>query len=206
MRTIIFSDVHGNLPALNNLISKEKADQWISLGDVVGYGPWSNECVDIVNELCFICLRGNHEDYFLDPPPLFHTMGKKFYERSSLKFKKHSVIEQWLDKVDYNGYLLSHTFHSIIVYPDTRVVFDKNLIIGHSHHSSLHEHNGYKLYSVGSVGQNRMHINKIDYLVIDGEDTKFKSILYDVSEVVDEMKKRHYPEECLLYYTQKKIK
>jgi predicted phosphodiesterase len=205
MRTIIFSDVHGNLPALKKLLDNETADRWVSLGDVVGYGPWSNECVDIVDDICDIKLKGNHEDYFLDPPPLFHILSSMFYERSSYGFKKHSVIDRWLDESVFGKYILRHTFYNIIVYPDSNIVFSDNLIIGHSHHSSLHEQNGKKLYSVGSVGQNRMHINKIDYLVADSGGIEFKSMTYDISEIIQEMQKRHYDKRCIEYYTQKKV-
>ena len=45
MRTFFISDIHGNLPALEivfNII--EDKDHIIVLGDVVNYGPWSNDC------------------------------------------------------------------------------------------------------------------------------------------------------------------
>ena len=68
MKTIIFSDLHGNLPALECLMKLyPKDNKWISLGDNVNYGPWSNECVQILkNELNCICVKGNHEKYFLN--------------------------------------------------------------------------------------------------------------------------------------------
>ena len=44
MRTAIFSDIHGNLPALEIAIKNTKnIDRYIVLGDVVNYGPWSNK-------------------------------------------------------------------------------------------------------------------------------------------------------------------
>ena len=52
MMLAIISDIHGNLPALEkalNLIKKVKVDNYLFLGDVVGYGPWSNECVELIS-------------------------------------------------------------------------------------------------------------------------------------------------------------
>ena len=43
MRYLVFSDVHGNLPALEKVLNKEnKVQGYINLGDVVNYGPWGN--------------------------------------------------------------------------------------------------------------------------------------------------------------------
>ena len=68
MKIVVFGDVHGNLPALELMVDDaKKVDQYICLGDVVNYGPWSNECVQFIAELgnC-IKIKGNHEDYFID--------------------------------------------------------------------------------------------------------------------------------------------
>ena len=67
MKVLVLSDVHGNLPSLEHVLKSEKSfDLLISLGDVVNYGPWSNECVDLLDTLeNKILLKGNHEDAFL---------------------------------------------------------------------------------------------------------------------------------------------
>lgn len=67
MKVIVVSDIHGNLPALEKLFKKETDwDLCISLGDVVNYGPWGNECVDFLEGLSKkILLKGNHEEYFI---------------------------------------------------------------------------------------------------------------------------------------------
>ena len=38
MRYLILSDIHSNKQALNKVISEEKYDEILFLGDVVGYG------------------------------------------------------------------------------------------------------------------------------------------------------------------------
>lgn len=40
---------------------KEQPDQWICLGDLVGYGPFPGECIDLVREKEMIVVKGNHD-------------------------------------------------------------------------------------------------------------------------------------------------
>jgi predicted phosphodiesterase len=64
MRIAIFSDIHANLHALEAVladIDREGVDELWCLGDVVGYGPRPNECVDLVRARADLCLCGNHD-------------------------------------------------------------------------------------------------------------------------------------------------
>ncbi len=63
MRYLIFSDVHANLPALEAVLEDaDSYDRVIFLGDLVGYGPDPNECVDRMREIPdLIALMGNHD-------------------------------------------------------------------------------------------------------------------------------------------------
>jgi predicted phosphodiesterase len=62
MRVLLISDIHANLTALDAVI-KDAGDFeriWC-LGDVVGYGPEPNECIERLLEFDLICLAGNHD-------------------------------------------------------------------------------------------------------------------------------------------------
>lgn len=61
MRTLVISDLHGNLPALEAVLQTPH-DQVICLGDLVDYGPWPAEVVDRVRALAALAVRGNHDD------------------------------------------------------------------------------------------------------------------------------------------------
>ncbi len=64
MRYFIFSDIHGNVEALERVLeetSSLKPDIIVSLGDVVGYGANPNECVELVDEYAQIRIGGNHD-------------------------------------------------------------------------------------------------------------------------------------------------
>ena len=66
MRIGIISDVHSNIEALTAVVDYFKAleqpvDQYVCLGDVVGYGASPNECCDIVREMAEYTILGNHD-------------------------------------------------------------------------------------------------------------------------------------------------
>ena len=64
MRYGVVSDIHGNLPALQATVRHLRdagADSWLCAGDVVGYGPQPNECVEMLVGLGAVCVAGNHE-------------------------------------------------------------------------------------------------------------------------------------------------
>lgn len=65
MRLAIFSDIHGNLEALEAFIrdaSGRRLDAYICLGDVVGYGASPGQCLDRLNSLPRLhLLLGNHD-------------------------------------------------------------------------------------------------------------------------------------------------
>lgn len=63
MRVLVISDIHANLAALDAVL--EDAGDWDSLwclGDLVGYGPDPNECIERVRQSPdSICILGNHD-------------------------------------------------------------------------------------------------------------------------------------------------
>ena len=65
----VISDVHGNLPALEAMLKKFDSigcDSIINLGDVIGYGAFSRECLDLLLSRKDIKnVLGNHERLYL---------------------------------------------------------------------------------------------------------------------------------------------
>ena len=63
MKTLIVSDIHANLPALNAVLEKDgDYDKLIFLGDVVDYGPHPKECLNFIKENADYYVRGNHDN------------------------------------------------------------------------------------------------------------------------------------------------
>jgi diadenosine tetraphosphatase ApaH/serine/threonine PP2A family protein phosphatase len=62
VRCLIVSDVHANLVALEAVLADAPAfDEIWCLGDLVGYGPDPNECVERLCDFPHVCLAGNHD-------------------------------------------------------------------------------------------------------------------------------------------------
>ena len=63
----ILSDIHGNLEALQEVLAlcrQLNIDQYISLGDIVGYNANPAECLELVRELPLAAsVKGNHDEY-----------------------------------------------------------------------------------------------------------------------------------------------
>ena len=61
MTTLILSDIHGNLAALEAIASAERFDDVICLGDVVGYGPEPAACLRWLRSRDALIVQGNHD-------------------------------------------------------------------------------------------------------------------------------------------------
>ena len=105
MKTIVIGDVHGRNDALQALLGKvqpdEKTDTLIMLGDLFDRGPDSWEVFQTVQALAasfghrFILLRGNHEDFLLQPQLTFtermvwNRVGRRATVRSFARHGAH---------------------------------------------------------------------------------------------------------------------
>ena len=63
MKVLLISDIHSNSTALKAVLSAAEGYEAVwCLGDLVGYGPDPNECIQIIQGLPeLICLLGNHD-------------------------------------------------------------------------------------------------------------------------------------------------
>lgn len=63
MRYLVISDIHANLVALEAVL-EDAAGEWEQiwcLGDIVGYGPDPNGCVELLSQQEHLSLSGNHD-------------------------------------------------------------------------------------------------------------------------------------------------
>ena len=93
MRYAIISDIHGNLAALQQVLSvidQKGCDRLICLGDIVGYGPFPNECCDIIQNRADICVLGNHDAVITGVMSLeyFNHYAKAALEWSAVNLKE----------------------------------------------------------------------------------------------------------------------
>ena len=81
---------------------KNNYDQFICHGDVVNYGPWSDDCVKLLNTIeDSILLKGNHEIYFLSG--IYNgsnIIAKTFFNYCYDKFTQFELIKEYIDILD----------------------------------------------------------------------------------------------------------
>ncbi len=114
MRVLVISDIHANLTALTAVIkSAGQVDQIWCLGDVVGYGPDPNECVEALRSLNGLsCIMGNHDAAVCEliPVEAFNPDARDSIYWTRLKL--NSVNLEWLktlpERIDFNTATLAH--------------------------------------------------------------------------------------------------
>ncbi|MFA5624576.1 MAG: metallophosphoesterase [Bradymonadales bacterium] len=116
MRFGIFSDIHSNLSALKVVLDfyrDNPCDEYLCLGDVVGYGPQPDECCNIVRDFADITILGNH-----DAAVCSRMNYSYYYDAARNVLDYHSRIlsvdaMQWLHSLPYShkheaGFTLCH--------------------------------------------------------------------------------------------------
>lgn len=212
MRYLIFGDIHGNLPALEKLfkVEKDNYDLAICHGDVVNYGPWSNECVQFLSGTNNLeTLKGNHEEYFLKGEYSgTNNVAQAFFDYCYQDFSEFQTIDQYKRAYSLKDFIITHTVDQQYFYPDTDLTnlkLDKNYVIGHSHYQFDRECDKKRLINTGSIGQNRKFINIAEYVILDQQTNtiELKSFKTNIGYLIEKMESARYPEICLRYYKNK---
>jgi diadenosine tetraphosphatase ApaH/serine/threonine PP2A family protein phosphatase len=93
VKIAVFSDVHGNLEALEAVLATEafrSADRVICLGDVIGYGADPSDCLARSREVAERLLLGNHESAVAHPQELAFFNG---YARRAIEWTRDRLSE-----------------------------------------------------------------------------------------------------------------
>ncbi len=73
MKYAVLSDIHGNREALESVLEAGRnrgAERYLCLGDLVGYGPDPEWCLQAIRKLGALTVRGNHDSAVTDPREL----------------------------------------------------------------------------------------------------------------------------------------
>ncbi|PCJ57190.1 MAG: metallophosphatase family protein [Planctomycetota bacterium] len=151
MKYGIFSDVHGNLPALEKVLSKLKslgAEKFACGGDIVGYGAEPEKCIEIVKSLDCVTVAGNHDWAVVNliNPDLFNIYARSavFWTQEKLNADDLDYLKNLPLRANLNLFEVSHgtvnapeNFDYIQSLEDAQLSFDEmetNLcFLGHSH-------------------------------------------------------------------------
>lgn len=149
MRILLLSDIHANLVALETVLRNAgDFDQIWCLGDVVGYGPEPNACIETLrayNNL--VCVAGNHDWAMLDKVDLeeFNPDARRavLWTRDQLDVQNLDWLHSLPDSFHTDHFTLTHgspryPIWEYVLTPATARVnfeyFDTQIcFIGHTH-------------------------------------------------------------------------
>lgn len=219
MRIAIFSDIHGNREALKSIINdikKEGIQEIICLGDTIGLGPNSGDCLDILIDNNVKMVLGNHDLYYLKGTIIDDEMGESEIEHH------HWVDKQITDRHkkylencgmtierEYNGrkvlfehFLIDYSSNDLYPFYDLKIIKDGRIndiakssdydliFIGHEHRDFVVD----KIYDVGSSGCSKDDNTKYTIFDTDTFSIETKNLKYDRDSFVKELLKEDYPD------------
>jgi len=102
VRYAVVSDVHSNIEALDAVLATVRdEDALLCLGDIVGYGPNPNECIEKIRARATATVLGNHDVAAID------NFGLAYFNpaaRAAMKWTQTVLNAQnvaWLDTLGY---------------------------------------------------------------------------------------------------------
>jgi putative phosphoesterase len=205
MRTLVISDIHGNLAALEAVLA-EPHDAVVCLGDLVGYGPDPAACVQLVREEAHVVIQGNHDRANADgvPPRCrreFEWLADAVVQhtRSQLNPADMSYLSElprWaVAAIGHRRVLCVHATPGQPLYrylgpdPDAWAaeaagVPEGMLLVGHTHLQFDITTDGGRVVNPGSVGQPKDGDPRAAYAVIEDDAVTLKRAAYPVDRTV----------------------
>ena len=226
MKFAAIADIHGNLAALKAVladIEKEQVDLIVVLGDIINASPDSKACWDIIQNLGYPVLRGNHERYVFDlnsprAPELWHSEYFKPVQWTHKQFtdterQQMADLPASLQLPDLEDIFFVHatarsdneTMHPSTPRSEAAEMFsgvNENLIVrAHNHLFFEYSLNKHKIVCVGSTGLPLMGNTLAQYTIfekrsIGGWQHTFKSIAYDVETTIQRFYDSGFLEEA----------
>jgi predicted phosphodiesterase len=194
----ILSDIHGNLPALEAVLSdmqKFDVDHVIVPGDVISFGPFSRQTAELVIEKGWSVIRGNNEFFLVDyqtprapvdwndPVQFAPTawLDKQFDQR--LK----TLIASWPDALHlrFRDAPPIQVFHGTPASPWDSIYWTMtdqeiegklspveadHVICGHTHLAMDRQAGNWRIFNPGSVGVPLDGLFSASYMILEGDD------------------------------------
>jgi len=203
MKICAFSDIHGNIEALDKMLlcETENADAYIFAGDIWGYFYDQSEIIDRLSEITNLyAVKGNHDEYYLGgdrSTKLINKYGSSYL--TDISDEQMSFMQGLPDHLDtmidgkrfgiYHGGI--EDFLEQRIYPDTEIdekfsieKYDY-LILGHTHYRMCRRIKDTMIINPGSLGQPRDG-HGFGYCILDTETGKidFKSVDIDLDKLL----------------------
>ncbi|MFD3157809.1 metallophosphoesterase family protein [Haloimpatiens sp. FM7330] len=223
MKIAVMSDIHGNLYALENAlkdIKKRNVDTIVCLGDLVGYGPFPNEVINLIRTENILNIKGNYDASVVDNK--FSYIRDTEINKFSLPWNVENLTEEnklYLKNLpteitlNYNNKNIKFVHGSprkINEYlkenskeaQEVMDIFEGDLLIcAHTHIPYIKQYGNKLLLNQGSIGKPKMGRPNSTYAIIElTEDNMHGEIIeisYDYSKTMKDMKDKNFPERII---------
>ena len=101
----IYSDIHGNLEALQAVLASMDSlgvERKICLGDLVGYCANPNECIDLIRKHSDLVILGNHDSVALGRES---SENFNFYARRAIEWTRENLSRESVDFLQGLSYM-----------------------------------------------------------------------------------------------------
>lgn len=216
MKVALLSDVHANAPALEAVLADladEDVDEIVHAGDLIGYGPYPRDVIDIVRTAAILSIRGNH-DRGLERPDAFREQYVPVAV-SSLEWTREQLTDDdlsYLAGLALERTLFDDTLHVAhgapgrpdeYVYPDdlSPTLFEDIeadvLVLGHTHVQVARAFEDGLVINPGSVGQPRDGDPAAAYAIVDLDQlsVSLRRVSYSVHAVTSAIAASGLPNE-----------
>ncbi|MGM0441809.1 MAG: metallophosphoesterase family protein [Elusimicrobiota bacterium] len=180
----IISDIHGNYNAAKAVMSflKEKnVDRIINCGDIVGYGPEPNKCINLIrNNSDLYTVIGNHDHAVIDYKNAYHF--NPMASRAVKWTRNHITSENlnFLSAQDYkkeeDNFMFVHgsprapmseyVLDISVAYINFKKIEKQICFIGHTHFPACFEQNRHKRVRIKEFTPDKMVKIKDNYRYI----------------------------------------
>jgi protein phosphatase len=223
MRTLIIADIHGNVAPLEKVLKEETYDLLICLGDMVDYGPFPNEVVQIIKENANLCVMGNH-DYSVAFDKECPGTTREFKEityklREYFSYQIDSENLQFIkslpyfieEDIDNSRIFAVHasakdplgdyvTFDLGIEFIKEKMIINDNykkVLYGHTHRSGIIKIGDTEVINPGSLGFPRERHPFPTYGIIENGKFEVKRVSYDREKLIREIKNFRIPDSII---------
>ena len=180
MRVAVISDIHSNRVAFDAVLDDmPDVDAYVCAGDVVGYGPWPAECLDLVRDLDAPTVMGNHDRAVAtDSAFSFNSMA-----RAGITYSREQLSDEqidWLYGLPTERHVFDGRVKIVHGHPDDPdrytypslfnpdLLDDEDvLVMGHTHVQAHEVFDEGIVLNPGSVGQPRDQDPRAAYAVLD---------------------------------------
>ncbi len=217
MRTLVISDVHGNLEALEAVLRAEPWDELVCLGDLVAYGPSPLACVARIRDADAVVVQGNHDRAMAEGiaprcRPAFERLAEVTHafaraEVTAPDLEYLGALPRWLFlELGGRRHLVVHAAPTDPLYrylgPDPETwarevgrAGAEVILVGHTHLQFRLEVGGVPVVNPGSVGQPKDGEPSAAYAVIEDRMIHLRRVTYAVEETVAALKSRGLPQQ-----------